>query len=90
MNKLLRTFIMLTALKRYRTGGEQKVLVQHVTVREGGNAIVANVTSVGTEAPQEETKSPTPLIEHSNVTPMPDLEPKTERAFAPVRRRASK
>jgi hypothetical protein len=91
LNKLLRTFIMLTdALKRYRTGGEQKVLVQHVTVREGGNAIVANVTSAGTEAPREETRSPTPLIEHSNVTPMPELKRKKERAFAPVRRRVSK
>jgi hypothetical protein len=36
-NKLARTFAaQLEALKRYRTGGEQKVTVEHVTVNEGG------------------------------------------------------
>ena len=44
LNKLARTFAMqLEALKRYRTGGEQKVVVQHVNVNEGGQAIVGNV-----------------------------------------------
>jgi hypothetical protein len=44
-NKLARTFaVQLEALKRYRTGGEQKVTVQHVTVNEGGKAIVGAVT----------------------------------------------
>jgi hypothetical protein len=45
LNKLARTFAMqVEALKRYRTGGEQKVTVQHVTISEGGQAIVGNVT----------------------------------------------
>jgi hypothetical protein len=44
-NKLARTFaVQLEALKRYRTGGEQKVTVQHVTVNEGGQAIVGSVS----------------------------------------------
>ena len=44
LNKLARTFAMqMEALKRYRTGGEQKVVVQHVNVNEGGQAIVGNV-----------------------------------------------
>ena len=44
LNKLARTFAMqMEALKRYRTGGEQKVTVQHVSVNEGGQAIVGNV-----------------------------------------------
>jgi hypothetical protein len=43
-NKLTRTFAaQLETLKRYRTGGEQKVTVQHVSVAEGGQAIVGNV-----------------------------------------------
>jgi hypothetical protein len=43
-NKLARTFAsQVEALRRYRTGGEQKVLVKHVTVNEGGQAIVGNV-----------------------------------------------
>jgi hypothetical protein len=42
---IARTFAtQMEALKRYRTGGEQKVTVQHVSVSEGGQAIVGNVT----------------------------------------------
>jgi hypothetical protein len=33
------------ALKRYRSGGEQKMTVQHVHVAEGGQAIVGNVNA---------------------------------------------
>ena len=44
LNKLARTFAMqMEALKRYRTGGEQKVVVQHIDIREGGQAIVGTV-----------------------------------------------
>ncbi len=44
LNKLARTFTsQMEALKRYRTGGEQKVTVQHVNVSQGGQAIVGNV-----------------------------------------------
>ena len=43
-NKLARTFAtQMEAFTRYRTGGEQKV-VQHVSVSDGGQAIVGNVT----------------------------------------------
>src|SRR5215207_10882152 len=45
-NKLARTFTaQMEALKRYRTGGEQKVTVQHVHVNEGGQAVVGNVSA---------------------------------------------
>ena len=41
LNKLARTYAMqLEALKRYRTGGQQRVVVEHVTVNAGGQAIV--------------------------------------------------
>src|SRR4051794_32591467 len=44
-NKLARTFTaQMEALKRYRTGGEQKVTVQYVTVNEGGQAVVGHVS----------------------------------------------
>jgi hypothetical protein len=44
--KLARTFAaQMEALKRYRTGGEQKVTVQHVTVNEGGQAVVGHVSA---------------------------------------------
>jgi hypothetical protein len=45
-NKLTRTFAaQVEALKRYRSGGEQKMTVQHVHVAEGGQAIVGNVST---------------------------------------------
>ena len=45
-NKLARTFAaQVEALKRYRSGGEQKMTVQHVHVAEGGQAIVGNVNA---------------------------------------------
>jgi hypothetical protein len=48
-NKLARTFAtQMEALMRYRTGGEQKV-VQHVSISDGSQAIVGNVT----QAPRE-------------------------------------
>jgi hypothetical protein len=52
-NKLARTFAtQVEALKRYRTGGQQKVTVEHVTVNEGGQAIVGNVTHGGRGRPR--------------------------------------
>jgi hypothetical protein len=45
-NKLARTFAaQVEALKRYRSGGEQKMTVQHVHVADGGQAIVGNVST---------------------------------------------
>jgi hypothetical protein len=35
----------MEALKRYRSGGEQKMIAQHVHVAEGGQAIVGNVSA---------------------------------------------
>lgn len=48
LNKLARTYAtQMEALKRYRTGGQQKVTVEHVTVNEGGQAIVGAVAHGG-------------------------------------------
>ena len=45
-NKLTRTFAaQVSALKEYRSKGEQKMTVQHVHVAEGGQAIVGNVNA---------------------------------------------
>ena len=82
-NKLVRTFAgQMEALKRYRTGGEQKVTVQHVTVGEGGQAIVGNVTQNSREATSESapakpsalappTEQPMEIITGSSRHPMP-------------------
>ena len=46
--KMLRTFIaQMDALKKYRTGGQQKMVVEHVHVNEGGQAIVGNINQKG-------------------------------------------
>ena len=48
LNKLARTFAsQIETLKRCRTGGEQKVTVQHVTVSDNAQAIVGNVSAGG-------------------------------------------
>jgi hypothetical protein len=45
-NKLMRTFaVQMEVLKRYRSGGEQKMTVQHVHVADGGQAIVGDVNA---------------------------------------------
>jgi hypothetical protein len=45
-NKLARTFAaQMSALKEYRSKGEQRMVVQHVNVAEGGQAIVGNVNA---------------------------------------------
>jgi hypothetical protein len=54
LTKLARTFAsQVEALKRYRSSGEQKVVVEHVTVNEGGQAIVGNVNRGGGGGPNE-------------------------------------
>ncbi|MHC4260553.1 MAG: hypothetical protein ACYSTF_09115 [Planctomycetota bacterium] len=42
--KMMRIFVaQMEALKKYRTGGQQKMIVEHVNVNEGGQAIVGTV-----------------------------------------------
>ena len=87
LNKLARTFVsQMEALKRYRTGGEQKVTVQHVSVSEGGQAIVGNVT----QTPREAANSP------SSSTPAPSHSPamkvvcEGEPSTVPLKRKPNK
>ena len=57
-NKLARTFAaQVEALKRYRSAGDQTVRVEHVTVNDGGQAIVGNVTQGGA-APKKPEATP--------------------------------
>jgi hypothetical protein len=75
-NKLTRTFAtQMEALKRYRTGGEQKVTVQHVTVAEGGQAIVGNVTQARREVALDGAVPPLALPD-AKTAPAPFVEAK--------------
>jgi hypothetical protein len=45
---LLRTFAaQIEALKKYRTGGQQKMIIEHVHIHKGAQAIVGSVTQGG-------------------------------------------
>jgi hypothetical protein len=51
VNKLGRTFAALVdAFKRYRNGGEQNVLVQHISIAEGGQEIVGSLGQSATKS----------------------------------------
>jgi hypothetical protein len=84
INKFARTFVsQMEALKRYRTGGEQKVTVQHVSVSEGGQAIVGNVTQ---NSPQP---APDNAVTHSKTRPMKTVG-EAEMNLDPVERKSGK
>ena len=65
VNKLGRTFAALVeTLKRCRNGGDHNVLVQHMSIAEGGQAIVGNLTrSARKSKPQKAAKKITALID---------------------------
>jgi hypothetical protein len=60
LNKLMRTFAsQVEALKRHRSGGEQKVTVHYdVSVSEGGQAVLGNVTPRALDHKVKSTASP--------------------------------
>jgi hypothetical protein len=75
LNKLARTFAMqMETLKRYRTGGEQKVTVQHVSVNEGGQAIVGNVNQAAGGTAAEKPVTTTPALTDARQQAMPIIE----------------
>src|SRR5262249_36776513 len=75
LNKLARTFAMqMEALKRYRTGGEQKVTVQHVLVNEGGQAIVGNVNQAASGPAAEKPVTTTPELSDARQRAMSIIE----------------
>jgi hypothetical protein len=81
MNKFARTYIMqMDALKRYRSKGEQKVTVQHVTVSDGGQAIVGDVHQQAKAAGAAASQLP-PALSYSNERSM---EPIGQSARQPV------
>lgn len=89
LNKLTRTYAtQMETLKRYRTGGEQKVTVQHVSVNEGGQAIVGNVTQAPNEKTPAQATAVVPALTDARTSPMPLLDEKTNRTSVPARRKA--
>jgi len=100
-NKLTRTFTMqMEALKRYRSGAEQKVTLQHVSVAEGGQAIIGNVThaprknreeqTAQKKAAQERAATPPQAIPDTNVVPMTIIGKSKEHDPLSVQRKSNK
>jgi hypothetical protein len=82
LTSLARTFTMqMSALKHHRGGGEQRVTVRHVSVSDGGQAIVGNVDH---RAPvPENTPNAAPALTDARQAAM---EPIKEVKVARVRR----
>jgi hypothetical protein len=72
-NKLARTFTtQMEALKHYRSTGQQKVTVEHVTVQAGGQAIVGSVShSTPANDPGRRQSVPVGAIAATNEAPLP-------------------
>jgi len=84
LNKLLRVFVMqVEAFTRYQNGGERNVTVQQVSVSEGSQAIVGNVTQNALGNPAGET----PALTDARQPAMPPISDKPEREPVPLRRR---
>jgi hypothetical protein len=79
LNKLARTFAtQMEALQRHRNGGEQKVMVNQVSVNQGGQAIVGNVTRTQSETNQGPTDKP-PLVAYEPRPSMGVIDHERER-----------
>jgi hypothetical protein len=83
--RAFRTFAtQMSALKAYRSKGEQKMTVQHVHVAEGGQAIVGNVnaTPEGVGARKKVEEQPHALAYAPGVAMSCDIE--AEREAVPI------
>jgi hypothetical protein len=88
LNKLSGTYLdLLNYWERNRTGGDQKVMVQHVSVNDGGQAIVGAVTQAprANVADTPAAASP-PTLAKTQTDPMAIVEKNRERV-AVLRRR---
>ncbi len=74
-------------LKRYRSGGDQTVTVQHVSVTDGGQAIVGNVMQAPRPSNPRQPVNPAPALTDAPQPAMPIMdEPKGE--VIPMKRRS--
>jgi hypothetical protein len=87
-NRLMRTYALhVEALPRYRSRNEKnKVVFQHVSVSEGGQAIVGNVTRPARERASRKRARATPLIPDARQAPM-DIIGEQQPAQVPLRRK---
>jgi hypothetical protein len=77
LNKLARTFTtQMEALKRCRTTGEQKAIVQHVAGTEGAQSVVAKASP---EATPDKAAGSKPTTADARIVPIPKRQNGKER-----------
>jgi hypothetical protein len=88
VNKLGRTFAALVdTLTRHRNGADHNVVVQHMSIAEGGQAIVGNLTrSARKSKPQKAAKQRTALSDGRQ--PAAEIIQESTRAKVPLERPA--
>jgi hypothetical protein len=80
-NKFARTFThQMDTLHRCRSGPEQKLMVQNVSVSDGGQAIVGNVTQNTVDKDKAGATNSPPLVTDQSGTAMPIIEPDEQLA----------
>jgi hypothetical protein len=85
LNQLARTYsAQLEAFNRYHGGTDQKVTVQNVSVAEGGQAIVGNVTQAAARAAPEEAGKAKPALTDARQVPM-EIIGESKQMPAPIR-----
>jgi hypothetical protein len=90
LNKLARTLAgHVDLLHRYRSGGEQRVTVQqNVSVNEGGQAIVGNVTQNPPAKNEGKAATSPAALTDARATAMPIIEANEQSASVPLKKRA--
>ena len=85
-----RTFTnQVDTLRRLQTGGEQRVIVQHVSVNEGGQAaVVGHVTQQARRNTAGKSKVAPAALGDARAEPMPIIERVKQRVPAAPRKRA--
>ena len=87
LNKLARTFTtQMEVLKRYRSGGDQNVTVQNVSVSDGGQAIVGNITQNANDGKAKAATTPAAITD-ARAAPMPIIERSEQPVTVPAKRR---
>ncbi len=68
----------MEALKRYRTGGEQRMTVEHVHVHQGGQAIVGTVNQGGRGTSETRDQGHAKAITHAPGTTLRSADPEAD------------
>lgn len=89
-NKLARTSAALVeTFQRYRAASEHKVIVQHVSVNDGGQAIVGNVTPPARRMALKKGERVTPALAEARRTAI-QVADRSQRTPVPLQRRSKR